>query len=299
MQETVVPPGSFRGAPVPWWFKILSKLILTRTPIPRAFWARFNIFRHSYSSEDPAQQVRYARDRVGKFMEARRRLPDTVLELGPGEITTIGVVYKALGIGRTIMVDVGDFGITETDSYRHVADAAAAAGLSPPDLQGAADRSEIFARCGVDYVVSGLEGLRSLPDNCVDFVTSVDTIEHMRLKELGPTFSELRRVMKEDGFAWHAIDFQDHIGGKLNNLRFSEAVWESSWMSGSGFYTNRMSASQIAALMKEAGFRVELESRAMWPQPRTDRGRIAQDLQSVWTDEDLRTCLAKMKAWPK
>lgn len=43
--------------------------------------------------------------------------------MGPGEVTTRAVVNKALGIERTIFVDVGDFGT------RDVAQAARRAGI--------------------------------------------------------------------------------------------------------------------------------------------------------------------------
>jgi SAM-dependent methyltransferase len=290
VQDTLVPAGSFRGAPIPWWGKIAAKLVLSRLPVPHSLWSKLNIFRHSYSSGDVEEQVRSVRDRVARFTERTGRLPHTILELGPGEITTCGVVYKALGIERTIFVDVGDFGSLDLAAYLRVAAAAASRGLAAPDLRYAEDRSQVFARCGVEYLVNGLADLQKLPAGSVDLVTSVAVIEHIRLSELAPIFVELRRILKDDGLAWHLIDFQDHLGGKLENLRFSPAVWESHWMSRSGFYTNRVGASRMIELMKDAGFDVEVESRSLWPEPPIAWDKVNRKLRTTWTRDDLRVC---------
>lgn len=289
-QDSMVPAGAFHGAPIPWWAKIAAKIVLSRVPVPHSVWAKLNIFRHSYSSRDHEEQVRAARERVGVFIANTGRVPHTILELGPGEITTCGVAYKALGVAKTIFVDTGDFGPTDTAPYADVAEALKKAGLVPPDLAGACDRAEVFARCGIEYYTNGLTDLRSLPSGAAEFVTSAVVIEHIRLHELAPTFGELRRIMKPRGLAWHTIDFHDHLGGKLVNLRFSPAMWESRFMSSSGFYTNRASASQVIELMQAAGYDIEVVSRSIWPEPAIVRKMIAAELSELWTDEDLRIC---------
>jgi hypothetical protein len=290
MPDTVVPPDSFRGAPLPWWGKIVAKLVLSRLPVPHSVWTRFNIFRHSYSSRDPAEQVRAARERVNVFIANTGRVPRTILELGPGEITTCGVVYSAMGVERIIFADTGDFGALDPAAYHEVAQAAREQGLAPPDIADARNRAEIFARCGVEYHTDGLSGLQSLPSRSVDFITSTVVIEHIRRQELEPTFVELQRITAPDGLGCHTIDFHDHLGGKLANLRFSPAVWESNTMSNSGFYTNRVSASHVIALLQRSNFEIEIISRSMWSEPRAGRGQIARELRESWTDEDLRIC---------
>jgi SAM-dependent methyltransferase len=296
MQDTLVAPGSYRGAPVPWWVKIGAKLLLSRLPVPHALWSKINIFRHSYSSGEAELLVRAAQARVAWFCRRTGRIPHTILELGPGEITTCAPVYRALGIERTIFVDVGDFGSTDVAAYAKVAAKVEKLGLTPPDLRGAADRAEVFARCGVTYYTHGFDDLRSLPDASIDLVTSIAVIEHIRRCDLAPTFAELSRIMKDDGLAWHAVDFQDHLGGKLDNLRLPPALWESRWMLRSGFYTNRASASHIVALLRQSGLDVCIEERSLWQQPPIGRPRLARDLLSEWSDEDLRICSMRLSA---
>jgi hypothetical protein len=290
MQDTVVAEGHARGAPVPWWAKIAAKVVLKRLPASHALLSRLNIFRHSYTSHDPRGQVRAIKARIDDFRARTGRFPQSVLELGPGEITTCAVVYKALGVAHTELVDVGDFGAADVAAYQRVAAAAADLGLRPPDLTDAADRDEVLARCGATYRTAGLADLQHIASHCVDFVSSVAVIEHIRRHEVAATFAELKRIMKSDALAFHAIDFQDHLGGKLENLRFPPSVWESEWMAGSGFYTNRLSASAVIAMLRAAGFEVDVVSRMLWPHPPTTLARIARELRSGWTDDDLRTC---------
>ena len=294
MQDTIVANDHARGAPVPWWAKIAAKLVLKRLPLSHSLLSRLNIFRHSYTSHNPHAQVQAIKTRIEHFRSRTGRLPEVVLELGPGEITTCAVVYKALGVARTILIDVGDFGTIDLAAYERVAAAASDLGLVPPDLAGAADRADVLGRCGATYGVNGLADLRRLPERSVDFISSVAVIEHIRRCEVAATFAELKRIMKSDGLAFHAVDFQDHLGGKLENLRFPATVWESEWMAGSGFYTNRLSASAVLALMRQAGFDVEIIGRELWPEPPTTRARIARELRAGWTDDDLRVCSVRI-----
>jgi hypothetical protein len=65
--------------------------------------------------------------------------------------------------------------------------------------------------------------------------------------------------------ASHQIDFRDHLQNELNNLRFSERVWESKFMVRSGFYTNRIAWPAMRKMFEEGGFWVELRSSRRWP----------------------------------
>jgi hypothetical protein len=67
-------------------------------------------------------------------------------------------------------------------------------------------------------------------------------------------------------------------------------------MAGSGFYTNRLSASAVMAFMRQAGFDVEIIGRELWPEPPTTRQKIARELHAGWTDEDLRICSVSIVA---
>jgi hypothetical protein len=290
-----VPAGYSRGAPIPWWAKIGLKLVLSRLPVPHSVWSRANIFKHSYAAGDSGKLIGRAREAVARFTQHAGRPPRSVLELGPGEMTTRAVAYAGLGIDQVIFVDVGDFGLTDVAAYKSAAALLAAQDITPPDLSGAADRAEVFRRCGVTYDTTGLAGLAAIPARSVDLVISEAVIEHIRLDELKPVIVELGRVIAPDGLGRHAIDFHDHLGCRLENLRFSRAVWEADWMARSGFYTNRVGASRVIAMLEQAGFDVHVLWQYAWDAPPIERTRMAADVQAAWTDADLVTCTVMLE----
>jgi hypothetical protein len=65
--------------------------------------------------------------------------------------------------------------------------------------------------------------------------------------------TECRRVLSDTGVASHSVDLKDHLEGGLNNLRFSEKLWESDFFVNSGFYTNRIQFYEMLNHFKEPG----------------------------------------------
>jgi hypothetical protein len=80
---------------------------------------------------------------------------------------------------------------------------------------------------------------------------------------------------------------KDHLGGALNNLRFSERRWESPLFSRSGFYTNRIRYSEMLTLFREAGFAIEWVKPVTWKALPTARERMHLAFRSL-PDEDLK-----------
>ena len=98
---------------------------------------------------------------------------------------------------------------------------------------------------------------------------------------------ELRRVLKPSGIASHRVDLQDHLNGALNNLRFSEGLWESGFFAGSGFYTNRIQYSEMLGLLEQAGFAVESLGCRRWERLPTPRARMDSRFRDL-PEEELR-----------
>ena len=72
------------------------------------------------------------------------------------------------------------------------------------------------------------------------------------------------RILKVGSFCSHRIDLKDHLGGSLNNLRFSNKLWESQLMKNSGFYTNRLRASEIISIFEKTGFFIHSIDENKW-----------------------------------
>jgi len=247
---------------LPWWAKIGAKLALSRVPAAYTVWQRLGLFRHGYM--DTAQ---YA---IGVFSSHVQRtgltnqlVGKTVLEVGPGDSVATALIAKAHG-ARALLVDAGSYAQLDLTVYRRLADELRAVGLAPPSLDNVSNLGELLEACEASYLTEGLASLRTLGDATVDFVFSQAVLEHVRKHEFLDTQRELARILKPDGICSHRVDLRDHLGGKLNNLRFSSKVWESPFFFKSGFYTNRIRYSEMVSLFQQAGFAVEITETRHW-----------------------------------
>lgn len=259
---------------MPWQLKIGAKIILARLPLPYGLWSRLNLFKHG-AMKDPA----YARGIFSRHLEVWRAsgggTPFTCLEMGPGDSLLSALVARSLGASRTWMVDAGAWASMDVDLYRRAAGA-----LFPPDMpdRPSPERwrtmDDVLADCRATYLTNGLEGLRSLEAGSIDLLWSQAVLEHVRKAEFGPSLVEMRRLLSGRGIASHQIDLKDHLGGRLNSLRFSESTWEGDLFSSSGFYTNRLRASQILALATQAGLTASVHNESRWDRIPTPRQKL-------------------------
>jgi hypothetical protein len=196
------------------------------------------------------------------------------------------VIAHALGARRTVLVDVAPFVRDDVEPYREIARHLARRGLPAADLEDAASLEDVLERCSASYVTGGLDSLRRLEDASVDFSFSHAVLEHVRAAELPEILHELRRVTAPEGASSHLIDLEDHLAHELNNLRFSERVWESRLFASSGFYTNRFRASRLLKLFAEAGFETTIVAETRWPALPTPRKKLAPEFRGV-SDDDL------------
>lgn len=273
------------GRLVPWWAKIGIKLCLIRMPVDRRVWRRWNLFVNG-----PMDRPGYAIGVMRSHL-ARARWTDlngrVVVELGPGDSLASAVIAKALGARRTILIDSGNFADRALSPYVELTEMLSRDGLTPPDLSNCASIDDLLVRCSAEYLTGGISDLCRIADAIADFVFSQAVLEHVRKHELRATLAEIFRLTKSDGISSHRIDLKDHLSGKLNNLRFSEAVWESDWMARSGFYTNRVRAGEMLTLFREAGWTVEVTEARRWSAMPTRRTVMAPPFRNLPEEELL------------
>jgi SAM-dependent methyltransferase len=258
------PPGLARGAPVPWWVKLGVKLGLAAIGVhgPRA--RALGLARPSFDAAEPGKLVGAPRGWLARAEALMGRPPRTVLEVGPGFMVVRAPVLAGLGVRRLWYVDPADSGPADTAPYRAAAAAARAEGLPAPDLAGCTDRGAVLARCGATLLLGGPAALANIPDGAVDLVVSEAVLEHVRREDLAPLLQQLRRVTAPDGIGLHFIDFQDHLGGGLQHLRFSDAFWASPLVGRAGVYVNRLGLSAMVRRFQRAGFGVTVAEAMVW-----------------------------------
>ena len=270
---------------LPWWAKIGAKVLLARLPARYGFWRRMNLFLHG-DMVNPAYALGVVRGHVRHAGRSDLR-GCTVLELGPGDSLSTAVIAKALGAQRTILVDAGRFATTEMKHYHALADHLRQERLDPPDLTRCNDVDDMLRRCDASYLTDGVASLQTLPADSVDVVFSHAVLEHVRRRDVPATFRELARVTAPGGVGSHTIDLADHLDDALNNLRFSESIWESEWMAKSGFYTNRIRFAQMCDLMRAAGFVVDVTDTDRFARLPTPRASLTEPYASLPEQELL------------
>jgi len=226
--------------------------------------------------EQPDYAYRIFKEHFDRSGFSRSTAGFTSLELGPGDTLFSAMIAYAFGFAGSYLVDVGPFARYDLPLYRAMAAYLLKMGLPPPEMANLSSLDELLAACGAQYLTSGLLSLRSIPDQCVDFVWSQAVLEHIRKAEFFDTICELRRVIRNDGVCSHTVDLKDHLGGALNNLRFSDRCWESDFMADSGFYTNRLRYSEMLHIFQQSGFEVDMISVNRWDSVPTPRAKLAE-----------------------
>lgn len=247
-----------------WAFKIIAKLILARLPIPYAFWKSIGIFRHG-RMDTAEYPIKIFKLHTTRAFPAGMPSGLVMLELGPGDSIASALLAAASGAERIYLVDVGNFASRDIALYQSLANDMRTRGINVPDISSAKNLEDILQSCRAVYLTQGLMSLRTIPSNSLDFVWSHSVLEHVRKHEFVEVLQELKRIAKKGSKASHNIDFQDHLDGALNNLRFSESVWESDFFTKSGFYTNRIPAVTMHDMFKQAGYLIEEQDFGKWP----------------------------------
>lgn len=283
---------------LPWWAKLGGKLMLARLPVPYGFWRRAGLFRHG-DMNVPARALN-AFDTYYRRATAHAQLVSGFrsLELGPGDSVLSGLVARAYGASHVWLVDAGYYADTDVSACKKTVEMLRAQGRAVPDIEGAISLPEVLQRAGIEYLTQGTSSLATIPDASVDFFWSQVVLEHVPRAEFPLFLQELRRIVSLGAIGVHSIDFRDHLGGGLNNLRFSHATWEGRTFRGSGFYTNRIRPREMLALFAEAGFDVELVGETRWPEMPIRRDRLAREFHAL-PDEDFMVAEVEIVVRPK
>jgi SAM-dependent methyltransferase len=261
-----------------------GKILLSRIPVGYSFWRRVNLFKlGNMEMPDFAFDSFYRHYRRVDF--PRKGKGFSALELGPGDSLFSAMIAWSHGATSCCIVDSGRFARDDLVHYRVMAQNLLDRGLSVPDLSRADSLEKLLTACGANYLTEGIRSLRQIPDSSIDFLWSNAVLEHVRLHEFFEILKEMRRVMRPDGVCSHSIDLKDHLDFALNNLRFSEDLWESDFFVNSGFYTNRIRYSEMLGIFRQAGFSPKVVNIDRWEQLPTHIGKIATEYRKLGEDE--------------
>jgi hypothetical protein len=269
---------------LPWWVKIFLKIILSRINLGYRVKQKLGIFVNGSVSPERAYGI------VTKHMQLANiegLSGKTVLEMGPGDSLLDAIIMKAFGADKIYLIDVEDFVNRDINLYKNMGKFLESKGHHFVNLEKLSSTTELLEICNAQYLTNGLEAYKQIVSNTIDFIFSEAVLEHIRKHEFDPTMHELYRIMKPSGKASHTIDFMDHLGGSLNNLRFSENVWESSLMANSGFYTNRIRVNEMLNVFKDNSFKIETLDSRCWEELPIKVSKLHSEFKSLPIDELL------------
>jgi SAM-dependent methyltransferase len=272
---------------IPWQIKIVLKLFLSKLPFSYDQWSRIGLFRHG-EMDSFAYAWGVLNKHVNQFETKRQGWLG--LELGPGDGLLSSLLAPALGSVGLSLVDSDDH--IEKDIQKYQLQIAQflkqSYEYSLPDYSKSSTLDEILQSAGSGaYYSQGLSSLKSLDDDSFDIIFSQAVLEHVRKIEFLETMQQCYRLLKSDGIMSHVIDFKDHLGGNLNNLRFSSSLWERDWFAlGGNFYTNRLRFSEIIKICEESGFEVKVVDISHFDTIPIKRKLLSKEFANL-SDDDL------------
>lgn len=280
---------------VPWWFRIGAKIVLARLPIPYSFWKRLRFFEHGDMNQPQNALATFLlHARTARVLNEESALPYltvdgefSVLELGPGDSIFSAVIARSLNASSVCLVDAAAFATTDMTDYSSLFSFLRQKGFSLPFKKDPDTIADILRECNCQYLTEGIRSLKELPSESVDYCFSNAVLEHIPKHDFPTMAHELFRILKSDGVCVHRVDLKDHLGGALNNLRFSESVWESALFSRSGFYTNRIRFKEMLTLFTETGFTYTLPLVLRWESLPISRTELNGAFRQMTVDDLL------------
>ena len=263
---------------IPWYLKILFKIILSRLPLNYSFWQNIGLFRHGHMDKVDYTIKVFERHIQFAGFDKNNIKDKHFIELGPGDSILSALLAYSCG-ARLTLVDVGNFVKNDINFYKAICSEFSNLNYNMPDISDCIDIYDILKKVDSNYLTNGVESMKMIPSNSVDLIFSQAVLEHVRKKDFNNLAIEIKRILKEDGTSSHAIDLKDHLNYSLNNLRFSDKLWELEFFANSGFYTNRFSISEITDLYKENGFDVDIMNKISWNEVPLPRSKFAKQLE--------------------
>ena len=265
---------------IPWWLRIVMKIIISRLPLvgSYAFWQSFGLFRHG-----SMDNIYYSYRVFSEHMEKTKVHPlkgKVLVEIGPGDGLSTAVIAASFG-ASSVLIDEGNFVAKDTNYLVTLCDFLQKKGLSPPNISSTDNISEILLKCKSKYLTNGVQSFSKISDDSIDIIFSQAVLEHVSRQDFFKLAEECYRVCKSKAICSHQVDLRDHLGGGLNNLRFSNKVWESDFFKKSGFYTNRIQYDEILKIFKKAGFSCNEYAVNRWDNLPLSKNKLSNEFKHL------------------
>ena len=271
-----------------WALKIIFKIIFSRLNIPYSLWKKFNVFKHGQM-----ESFEYSRKIFeGHFrdMSQVNKIDNPVImEIGPGDSLFSMVYSRKYSKEKFYFLDVNDYASKDLNLYLKLRKKLEKENYFPKKIKRKIESfDDLLKNYNSTYLISGIESLKTIEDESIDYIFSHSVMEHIRKYELNDLIKEMYRILKPNGVVSHNINYKDHLDESLHNLRFSESLWESNFFVKSGFYTNRIPAVVMHNYFRENGFKLIKEDYGRWNKLPLNRNFLNKEFKKFTDDELMR-----------
>jgi SAM-dependent methyltransferase len=265
---------------IPWYIKLVIKIMLSWIPNKEVFFRRFGIMCKLGNMMKPEYSLQvFISHLKGSNFNPKNKV---ILEIGPGDSISTGIIAWSMGAKKSILIDNANYAIKDIKKYKKLIRILNNSGYKKAKkLEECNNFNELLQTADIVYLNKGLDSLRELESNSIDFCFSQAVLEHIFLKDFKDYISELYRVLKPSGLCSHEVDFKDHLGKSLNSLRFSTVIWESNLFKRSGFYTNRLRCYQLKNIFQISGFDILKIQLTKWKKIPIKRRWLFKDFKNM------------------
>ena len=250
-----------------WRLQILKQATFARVPFGRtARTVKRRLFGYE-PDEDSLRDTLGCLERIRAAVQSTgRSLSGRILEIGSGWFPTIPILL-ALDGSRVVMTDVAQ----NLDATTFAATLRFLRSTFPQDprLSAITWFTDLPITYEAPFRASQVE------DASLDFVISVDVLEHVPTEEMVPLLTSLRPKLKPGGLMVHLFDNSDHFEHhdksrtKISFLTWSEREYAAITKLRKNVTENRLRHHEYEAIFNQAGFRVVSQQARIHEQTRS------------------------------
>ena len=269
-----------------WWVIVLAKLMLSFAPSLKRIFRALGFYSPGKMLDyDYAINCFNEHHNASEDLEGDSIIGKVVVEFGPGGSNFSALIGHAMGVSRSILIDIEPMDQLTLDSteqnFTLIKDEL------ETRIKSKAIRNHNFSGIDYSYMSEGITSLGLLESNSVDFLWSHSVLQHIHIDSFLNVLNEFHRILKPGSLMSHKVDLKDCIAFGLNNMRFSDVTWNSDRFFTSGFYTNRIRRDELINLFSDSGFDVIKTNNFYFEEIPLNLTQCSEDIRARYNEHDL------------
>ena len=259
-----------------WRLKLVIKLLISFFKIPYSVYSKLLILKHG-DMNDSSHAINVFNEHLSLLDITSCNIEgNTILELGPGDSLSTGVIAGALGAKRTFLIDAGDFASKNINLYNDLLEDLYKRKIISKKYCFNSFK-DLINQFNIVYLTSSIEtNFSKIQESEIDITISHVCLEHVFKEDLAILFNLISKKSKKYSLQSHIIDFKDHLNYSLNNMRFSNKFWKSPVVKNSSAYTNRVKLSEYKELLVGTNYKIIKELNNKWDELPISQSAIHQ-----------------------